>query len=144
MVDFIQSIQYNSQIVILFIIYVNEEVTMSLSENQIITLNNGCTFVAPNSWKAIKAVNHMKITSPEKDLTLYFADRQITTPNQNIAELAMCAWRQVTPDFNLKISKEIPMPTSSAWEKNIYIQYDMPTSESCCVMAMVRIFNGYT
>lgn len=110
-----------------------------------VTMKGGSTFLAPRSWKNEARGNYIQMTSPEKDLSAYFFEFQ-TFPKtlqakiQNFVELATKAWKEINPHFNLKPLPGTSHSATNPWEKMVQIVFDVPTSESRIVMAVVRIF----
>lgn len=81
----------------------------------------------------------LALTSPENDLTIYLIQLPFT---QNFEDLADQAWKNINPNFNLKILSSNKNIAQNGWEESYSIQYDIPSHESRLVYAGIRVFQS--
>lgn len=105
---------------------------------QSIIMPSGSTLRAPISWKKKVSEHHLELSSSEKDITVYFIERQML---QDLSQMAREAWITIQPNFDLKSSQELVLPCKDSWEETRQVVYDTPTSELRHMSAMVRTYN---
>ena len=104
-----------------------------------IKMKSGSTFSIPGSWERETSEDYIQMTTPEHDLSAYFIELPET---QSLESLTKEAWKKIQPDFNLQSTQTSSPPTSDNWERMCQVVYDVPSSESRIVVAIVRTFEG--
>lgn len=107
--------------------------------DRVITMKSGSTFITLTSWKTKVFDDYMQLTAPEDDFSIYFME---LAGVQNIEEKVNNAWQKIDPHFNLKPHQASYPPKTDDWENIYQVAYDSPASDSRCVVALARVFNG--
>ena len=102
-----------------------------------IKMKSGSIFSVPPSWQKNEYKGYVCVSAPEKDLSIYFLELPVT---QSLESMAADAWKRVEPDFALKPAQQLSPAATDSWEKMCQIVYEVPTSESRMVIAIVRVF----
>ncbi|MBS0287552.1 MAG: beta-lactamase family protein [Proteobacteria bacterium] len=105
-----------------------------------VLLKDGSSFSYPDTWQCEELEGFIKLLGPEDDFTVHF----LVLPTAS--EAASQAWKQINPQFDLKIAQNLALPAawlSGFWESGQQIVYDVPLSESKTVMALVRTYQHH-